>query len=1208
MHLKKCLILCLILIASILGNAQTKKQTGLLWEITGKNLKKPSYLYGTMHISKKLAFHLGDSFYISLLNCDMVALEQNLDSVIHKWISEDEGKPEDKNKVYSRNTTNTLNMGHFKLNSFNKELIERRLGAKVREINYLLKRGNEDDFEEDAWLDLYIYQIGKRTGKLIGGVEGYQESRDLVEKANKEPDNNLSERKKLKPYTRKMREQVADAYRKGEIFMIDSIDRLTESEHFREYMLYKRNANMVRRMDSIMQKGITLFTGVGCAHLPGTKGVIQMLLDSGYKVRPVQSLANHKSKMAQKYEDMTYAHVMKPVSSDDGMFTAPLPSFLTKVRDYESYSSYLCPDLANGYYYQIEKISSNISFSDKTPEDILLVIDTLIFENIPGDIKTKEEITSNGYIGYDIVSELKTGDLNRFNILVSPFNIYIIRLAGKKEFATSSTANNFFKELKINEGIGSIWHSVHSSDSIYTLQLPVSKSFTKIKPLSKVNMSFEYSAFEKATSNTYFIKHLDLLNYNYLESDTFELRLMANSFASTDNYKIVKTKNFIYQGYNGLEATYITKKNERMFAKFYLCGTRYIMFLLKPKTTDSFNHPFFTSLHFNGKASYNYSKFKDTTIHFTVETPCVPFYVKEEKRGYYYNDDDGKPNKYKGKYQEMYFYPGSGNDFIVAGNYHFGYYERAYQDKTEYYKELFKFNSLKCINKNKEVRNGIEYNSFTLTDTATNRQVRLLHALRGEMVYYLSAFMDTIAGSNQFVNTFFNTFDISDTLIGTSIFDSKSDRFFADFTSGDSATRKASIKNFNDVRFSKKDFNNIKNILDTLNTKGDAAKLRTELIWHLGAMDSSASIVLPYLNELYNRYVDTAFLQIEILKAIARQRNLPAYKMIKPILANDIPISDNSYDMEGLIYSFSDSLKLTKLLLPELIELTAVPEYRSSAYNVITTMNDSGIIKMKDFKRIHKRLIFECNIEMKRTMASLTKASYENEYSYYDESYGSHSSPFVSLLDLTLPMRNKSKEMQTITDKILKITDNNKRLELLPTMLKHKVIFHDTVFETLAKNKDTRKELYKILYDGKSMKLLPNKYYNQKPFIEAEIYSSGNRYYNKIDTVALVNEKVLNYGNKDYRIYIFKYKGEDDDNWTIYTSDAMPMDTTKLPEPNATLPFISQTESLNDDDVEADVINRIILENYMRYVREKNGGYYDSYYRNDSSFSYDFDF
>ena len=54
-----------------------KKYQGLLWEISGNGLEEPSYLYGTMHVSNKLAFNVSDSFYICLGKADGIALESS---------------------------------------------------------------------------------------------------------------------------------------------------------------------------------------------------------------------------------------------------------------------------------------------------------------------------------------------------------------------------------------------------------------------------------------------------------------------------------------------------------------------------------------------------------------------------------------------------------------------------------------------------------------------------------------------------------------------------------------------------------------------------------------------------------------------------------------------------------------------------------------------------------------------------------------------------------------------------------------------------------------------------------------------------------------------------------------------------------------------------------------------------------------------------
>src|SRR5205085_2126643 len=73
--------LCFIFFISLVSAQQLKtdKYPSLLWEITGNGLSKPSYLFGTMHVSNKMVFHLSDSFYNAIKNTDAVALELNPD-------------------------------------------------------------------------------------------------------------------------------------------------------------------------------------------------------------------------------------------------------------------------------------------------------------------------------------------------------------------------------------------------------------------------------------------------------------------------------------------------------------------------------------------------------------------------------------------------------------------------------------------------------------------------------------------------------------------------------------------------------------------------------------------------------------------------------------------------------------------------------------------------------------------------------------------------------------------------------------------------------------------------------------------------------------------------------------------------------------------------------------------------------------------------
>jgi uncharacterized protein YbaP (TraB family) len=71
--LKKIALLLLLCASSAF--AQEKKYQSLLWEVSGNGLTKKSYLYGSMHVSDKVSYHLSDAFFTHLLNADIVANE-----------------------------------------------------------------------------------------------------------------------------------------------------------------------------------------------------------------------------------------------------------------------------------------------------------------------------------------------------------------------------------------------------------------------------------------------------------------------------------------------------------------------------------------------------------------------------------------------------------------------------------------------------------------------------------------------------------------------------------------------------------------------------------------------------------------------------------------------------------------------------------------------------------------------------------------------------------------------------------------------------------------------------------------------------------------------------------------------------------------------------------------------------------------------------
>ncbi|HMJ46218.1 MAG TPA: TraB/GumN family protein, partial [Ferruginibacter sp.] len=265
------------------------KYPGLLWEITGNGLTKPSYLFGTMHVSSKMAFHLSDSFYYALRKVDAVALELNPELWQSQMV-----RMNVLNQNYSafvqQPGNDYLTENSFRIKKYDKEL-KLALSSEPPVVNSLLYRSykTKDDFEEDTFLDLYIFQAGRKLGKTAAGVEDYFQSEKLVLEAY----GDMAKEKKKKDFDLdeslgSLVEKMQNAYRRGDLDLMDSLDNLMEkSAAFREKFLYKRNEIQANAIDSIIRKS-SLFAGVGAAHLPGDRGVIELLRKKGYILRPVK--------------------------------------------------------------------------------------------------------------------------------------------------------------------------------------------------------------------------------------------------------------------------------------------------------------------------------------------------------------------------------------------------------------------------------------------------------------------------------------------------------------------------------------------------------------------------------------------------------------------------------------------------------------------------------------------------------------------------------------------------------------------------------------------------------------------------------------------------------------------------------------------------------------------------------------------------------
>ncbi|HXD76514.1 MAG TPA: TraB/GumN family protein, partial [Puia sp.] len=87
---------------------------------------------------------------------------------------------------------------------------------------------------------------------------------------------------------KKITQQLAGLYRNQDL---DGIEALSEKddpgmEKYMDMLLYNRNRKWARELDTLLP-GKSLLIAVGAGHLPGKKGVIELLRKEGYTVEPV---------------------------------------------------------------------------------------------------------------------------------------------------------------------------------------------------------------------------------------------------------------------------------------------------------------------------------------------------------------------------------------------------------------------------------------------------------------------------------------------------------------------------------------------------------------------------------------------------------------------------------------------------------------------------------------------------------------------------------------------------------------------------------------------------------------------------------------------------------------------------------------------------------------------------------------------------------
>jgi uncharacterized protein YbaP (TraB family) len=1128
-----------------------KKYPSLFWEITGNGLKKPSYLFGTMHVSSKMAFHLSDSFYLAMKNVDAVALELNPDLWQGQMVRLDQLKENYANFVQSPGG-DYLTENSFRINNYNDEL-KAALSTEPTIINNLLYRSYKarEDFEEDTFLDMYIFQTGKKLGKRSAGVEDYIETEKVVLEAYAD----MAKEKKKKSVDmdgesmKDIGQKIQDAYHSGDLDLMDSLDILTErSFAFREKFLYKRNEIQAGSIDTIIKKS-SLFVGVGAAHLPGPRGVIELLRKMGYNLRPIK-MSDRDAIKKEETDQLTVPVNFTTEKAEDGFYSVSMPGPLFKMKDeYQRLDRRQYSDMSNGSYYLVTRVKTFAAFLGERPAQTIKRIDSLLYENIPGKILKKAAIQKNGYSGFDIINKTRRGDLQRYNIFITPFEILVFKMSGKENYINGKEAIRFFGsiQLKENNTAASNYTPVQGGFSVNFPQAP--NEYLNTNTVDGIHR-WEYEAIDKATSDAYLILKKSVQNFKFLEEDSFDLKLIEESFRSGEYFDKQSCRKLTsWMGFPCLEVTENLKNGNRVTARYLINGAHYYCLAVSSKNSHKDFSEFFNSFRFT---PYKYNKanqYVDSFLHFSVNTPIAPeldksyrdklekvtleiaasskfagnnSYWPKSKNALFTSDSTGETigisiqeyPKYYSTKDSANFWKTQLNDFYDA------------EDLVMYKRDSF------------SLKNNTTGYRFILKDTGSSRTLNRMVMQKDNYLFSMVTIGDTIHQHNDFTDQFFSSFTPEEKQLGKSIYTNKLDSFFSDLANEDSLVHAKAMQSISDIYYGEKAVPQIFTAINHLRNDKDYVEIKTKLIAELGYIkDTSKRIIVPVLKRIYEQTADTSTFQNEVLKALARHRTTEAIQLFKTLVLQDPPLFDNSYELTAIFNNLEDSLKLAATLYPELLQLASIDDYKKPVQSLLATLVDSGYVKSLQYEDYFSKIYFDAKIELKKQQGKDEKKMDKEKNKDNDEepvrNYNSSedNNELNEYAVLLMPFYDANNNVSKFFDKLLHSKEDDVRLSAAIILLRNHKPVADSLLNWYAAKDKWRGKLYSRLEKVKLLEKFPAKYDTQLDL--ARSYLVADKDYNKIDSIIFAGKQNSAYPSKNGWVYFFKYRVKKEDDWKI---------------------------------------------------------------------------
>jgi len=274
-------VLLVSLLASFFANSQ------LLYEIKSKDGQHTSYLFGTIHMMPKEQFNIDSTLTAAFNKSSVIAMEVDLNMDLAQKIelAKETILPEGKtlrnictDAQYQLIYTYALDSMHM-----SKKKFKRYSRLKPFFFSSVML---QESLEDTKSYELEFGEMAKKGSKKTMGLESIQVQMQTINTVSLEDQVRMliDGMNQTQGYDTMLSNYLSES--------IDAlyIDIITESEgfpNFIENFLNKRNSQWIPVITDQIERENT-FIAVGAGHLPGPKGVLELLRAQGYSLTPIR--------------------------------------------------------------------------------------------------------------------------------------------------------------------------------------------------------------------------------------------------------------------------------------------------------------------------------------------------------------------------------------------------------------------------------------------------------------------------------------------------------------------------------------------------------------------------------------------------------------------------------------------------------------------------------------------------------------------------------------------------------------------------------------------------------------------------------------------------------------------------------------------------------------------------------------------------------